>query len=340
MTKTVRFVVASSLSSVILSGCGGGGAGPIASAPPPVAAPAPTPAPSPAPPPAPPPPAFAAVPATIFREPLYNPQLTVLGKGWQYDYRPNIGGALNLRDTDTLKVSYDAASQTYLVTAPVAGSGTLMQTRAAESYPFPATIPADLSSSAPKNYCCATLAVEAADRPQSRYSYVSLVELYAPALASAEFTTIGYGTFGIAQATSAGEVPTTGTARYSGHVLGHFAGDSGATWIDGKARFDFDFARATLTGDLKVTMQCMMGCLYDPVAYTFANTVVARGADGFSGQLNTPGAPSAGSFIGIFAGPNAAELLSAFQMPFFNGDSRQWMNAGGAIVGKREQGAP
>jgi hypothetical protein len=119
-------------------------------------------------------------------------------------------------------------------------------------------------------------------------------------------------------------------------LFGHFAGDAGATWLEGKAQFDFDFTSAKLTGYLTAGVRCMMGCAYDDVIYQFTNTNFAPGSTTFGGQLTTPGAPTAGIFTGLFAGPGAIELLSQFRMPFFNPEYQRWMDAGGAIAAKRD----
>lgn len=285
------------------------------------------------------PPAFQPVVATIFPEPLYNPDLVVAGKGWQYDYVPNTGGTLNRRDADGLSVSYDQATNSYRITVPVAGSGTIMRTGEYTTYPYsyPSALPGfdgDPSNKNPTNYCCNTLSISAADLSQSRYSYVSFVDFYAPAPAESNLVTIAYGTFAVGQPTKPGEAPITGRATYSGDLFGHFAVDAGATWLEGKARFDFDFARALLSGDLTVGLRCVMGCTYDEVSYQFFQTNFTRGSTTFSGQLTTPGAPSTGTFSGHFAGLGAAELMAQFRLPFFNPEYQRWMDAGGAIAAK------
>lgn len=326
--------------AMMTSACGGSNSAGVASAPLPPPSLSSTPTPPPAPP-APTPPPYQPVAATIFSEPLYNADLAVAGKGWQHDYVPNIGGALNLRNADGFSISYDQGSKSYRITAPVSGSGTIMRTGEYSTYPFhyPTGLPgfpADPSSKNPTTYCCNALSILAADQPQSRYSYVSFVDFYAPAPAGSNLDTIAYGTFAVGQATKPGEVPVTGTATYSGNLFGHFAGDAGATWLEGGARFDFDFARASLSGGLTVGIRCMMGCAYDEVSYQFAQTNFTRGSTIFSGQLTTPGAPSAGTFSGLFAGPGAAELMSQFRIPFFNPEYQRWMDAGGAIAAKRD----
>lgn len=346
MNRTLRTFLLPVILASALSACGGGGAvtnGGLVTVAPPPPSPSPSPAPSPAPSPSPGPiiDPFEPVPATIFADPLYNPELTVLGNGWQYDYVPNTAGARNLREEDGLTITYDQATGTYLVTAPLAGSGTIMQTGERSTYPFhyPTGIsgfPADPTDKLPTNYCCNTLSISGSDQPGSRYSYVSFASLYASASTSSNLDTVAYGTFAVVQPTRAGDVPTVGTARYSGDMFGNLAGDSAATWIDGTAIFDFDFARGSLSGEMTVSTRCFMGCLYPDAKYTFTNTLFASGSTNFSGSLSTAGAPGNGSFSGIFAGPFANELAAEFEMPFLHPERQVWVTASGVIAGKRE----
>lgn len=322
-------------STLTLAACGSSGGGGIATYLPPVPTPSPTPIPSATPSPA--PPSFQPQVAEIFAEPLYNAELAVAGEGWQHEYVPNAAGSANVRDADGFTVSYDQARGVYLVTAPVAGTGTLFQISDGgvdEPERSFAGILADNAASATNQP--GSMRVYAANRPGSRYSYVSYAYLYADAQGTGGQRTIAYGAFGIAQPTRSGEVPTTGTAQYSGNLLGMFAGDAGATWVEGTSKFNFDFGLARLTGDLTVSMQCMMGCAYEEVIYRIADTQFARGGTTFSGILTATGAPSDGSFSGLFAGPGAVELMSQFELPFFNPEYQQWMTAGGVILGKRD----
>lgn len=324
-----------------LASCGGEG---ISSTPVPsvavAPAPAPTPAPVPAPPPAPPPssPPPTSKIATIFAEPLYNTDLAVVGKGWQFDYVPN-GSAppQNKRDSGPLNIRYDAPTKSYLVDIPLAGSGTLMQVEATGLSGDASTYGADPSNKAATTYCCATLSVMPADRPDSRYSYVSFLDLYASSAVGPALDTVAYGSFAVAQPTRAGDVPTTGKGRFTGDVFGTFTGDAYASWITGTAKLDFDFAAATLTGDLSMQIQCMMGCTYPGVVYSLSDTRFVRGGATFGGDLITGGAPARGNFSGLFAGPGAAELVAAFQTPFFNPEFQQWIDVRGVIAGKRNK---
>ena len=86
MRLSVLYVFVVATMSVLLSACGGGGSGTVASAPPPVAT-------DPAPTDGRPPKSFEMVPATIFAERLYNPDLNAgrrisarIRLGFQYEY--------------------------------------------------------------------------------------------------------------------------------------------------------------------------------------------------------------------------------------------------------------
>lgn len=338
-----RSMIASAALALCLAACGGGGGG-VSSTPPPVAAPptsgVPSPTPTPpsplTPPPSSTPPAVPQV-ATIFFEPLYNPALAVAGKGWQFDYVPNVEGARDIRDADSFSAHYDLASGSYRVSAPIAGSGTLYRIGGLDPDAMGTSFAATLADSATAaTGADASMRVLSSDQPGSRYSYTSFVYLYDDAPAGQDMRTVTYGAFGIAQPTRPGDVPTTGSARYNGDVIGHFAGDAGATWLSGTARFDFDFANASLTGDMALGIQCFMGCAYSSVNYRLADTRFTQGDTRFSGQLAIPGQPASGSFSGFFAGPGAVELLSAFRLSFFNPAYGQTMDAGGVILGKRE----
>lgn len=342
-----RSMIPSAALAFCLAGCGGGGGGEgVASTPPPPVAappasggsvsPAPTPTPTPAPAPTPTPPATAQV-ATIFPGPLYNPLLAVAGKGWQFDHVPNVTGAHDVRDADSFSASYDQASGSYRISAPVAGSGTLYRVGGLDPDIIGTSFAAAVADSATAaTGSAASMRILSSDQPASRYSYTSYAYLYADAPAERGMRTIAYGAFGIAQPTRPGDVPTTGSARYNGDVIGHFAGDAGATWLSGIARFDFDFARAALNGDMTLNVQCFMGCSFNSVNYLLADTHFTRGDTRFGGNLALAGQPPTGSFSGLFAGPGAVELMSAFRLSFFNPVYGQTMDAGGVILGKRQ----
>lgn len=258
----------------------------------------------------------------------------MLGKGWQFDYQIGAGQVSNRRVSEDLSIAYDPGTATYLITAPLAGSGTIIQKGDFQNWAFEPSFNADPSNNSPTDYCCNSLNISAAGREDSIYSYVSLVNLYATGSLDANTNTLAYGAFLLVQPTRPGEVPITGTASYSGNLIGYFDGDAMGTWLLGTSRFEFDFANAALTGDLKVEMVCFMGCRYSPVVYTLTETQFERGSTSFSGFLASGGAPSNGHFSGTFAGPKAVEMAAQFQLPFYNAEWQKWLTASGVILGK------
>ncbi|GFM31367.1 transferrin-binding protein-like solute binding protein [Novosphingobium sp. PY1] len=319
----------------LLAACGGGGSGGIASTPTPAPAPAQSPPADPEPPVA----QFAPKPAQIFTAPLYNDNLAVLGQAWEHEALPNssasLSNARNVREAGGFAVTYDATGGNYVMTAPIAGSGTVYQISDGGEFEPGASFAAVLADNA----------AEAAGKPGEMriwpaggsardFSYVSFAEFYASAPAGASLETVAYGSMAIIQPTRPGEVPTTGSASYHGFLVGFFGGDPGGSWVEGRSRLDFDFAKGSLSGELTARMVCMMGCAYDDQLYTLADTHFARGATEFGGSLMTAGAPSAGTFAGMFAGPDASELAAQFQLPFFNQDFHKWVPVSGVIIGK------
>ncbi|MGQ7830795.1 transferrin-binding protein-like solute binding protein [Altererythrobacter sp. Z27] len=332
MMSKGRTILSLTSTSLLLASCRSEGAPPVVSVPPPSPSPTPTPTPTPSPTPT----SFQPVPARIFVEPLYNEQLDLLGKGWQFNYQIGTGEVSNQRISEDLSISYDSETATYLVTAPLAGSGTIMQNGDYRKWTFEPSFPADPSIKSPSSYCCNSLDISAPGLSDSLYTYMSLVHLFASNALNANTNTTAYGAFVLIQPTKPGEVPITGTATYSGNLVGYFSGDAGATWLQGKSRFDFDFANATLAGDLTIAMACLMGCSYAPVVYTLTETKFTTGSINFSGSLASSGTASNGHFNGTFAGPNAVEMAAQFELPFYNPEWQKWLTASGAILGKRD----
>lgn len=336
--RFLRSLSAASTGAVacLLAGCGGGG---LASAPPPQAAPVPAPSPSPSPS-APIPPPFNPTAAKLFADPPQAPALAVAGKGWTADFEHghpwnSLG---NLENADGFAASYDAATGTYRVTVPKVATGTLFQVGAESDGGYgPRTgFAARIGQSAEEAAKMVNGAYAAtAGTASSPYSYVTYVGWYASDPITGTKESVSAGVFGVAQPTPQGAVPLTGTARYTGDVLGMISGNVGDV-LHGTAQWDFDFAAGTLSGSMKVTQLCGMGCLYDATFYDFANVDWQHGATSFSGKLRTVGAPGDGSFSGLFAGPRATELMAGFQAPYFDNSQGIWATAGGAMLGKRD----
>ena len=155
------------------------------------------------------------------------------------------------------------------------------------------------------------------------YSYTGIVQTVAGDTAVREVYGIG---------TPASGVPVTGSASYTAQIFG----TAGKYYFDNNGgHFDFDFAAGTLAG------------YFDPIAstandqdsyelgrYDFVQTVFS-GSQKFSGNLSHDGA-SAGSFSGLFTGPQAQELMGQWGLTFHDPVApATTLNASGLFIGKK-----
>lgn len=125
----------------------------------------------------------------------------------------------------------------------------------------------------------------------------------------------GFEAFGVA--TSAGAVPTTGSASYTAQLIGGDANTGNNTIsIGGTATLSFDFAGGTLAGHLDPTQGDGWGNIISMGRYDFVNTIYASGSTHFSGELSNPNFTALGSFDGSFTGPAAEELLGRWRIPY------------------------
>lgn len=113
-----------------------------------------------------------------------------------------------------------------------------------------------------------------------------------------------YAFFSQGKPTAISEIPTTGTATYSGHAVGVVEGASGTTvdFTTGNSTINVDFAAKTVSGTLNGWVDNNMPTV------TFTNATI-----------------SGNSFIGAkasgkFYGPNAAEVSGVVQKTAGNGD--------------------
>jgi hypothetical protein len=132
--------------------------------------------------------------------------------------------------------------------------------------------------------------------------------------------------------TAAGDVPVTGSASYSAELLGSSEGGYG---IGGDALLSFDFGAGTLSGKMTPTAIDGWGFAFSLGTYDFVETVYSAGSTNYSGHFTWNGS-TVGDFHGQFTGPNAAELIGAFNAPFvdpYNPGTIDTMH--GAWVGRR-----
>lgn len=322
-----RATAAAAMALAALSSCGGGGSGSGSTAAPgPVATGTPAPSPTPSPTPV----AFEPIEAQLFVDSLYNPDLVVGGHGWIAGLTPPVTPVPfeNVTVADALTVTYDAAAKAYRVTGPLIASGTLFQVSARQSSAaIAAAVAADKASA--KGLSQFSLSP---GEPNGRARYIAeLYAYYGPASLNQLF----FGAFAVAQPTKDAEAPASGTATYDGKLTGSFSQDPGGTGLEAEASFEIDFGKGTITGNFTPQVICMMGCSYPAEAtYTLAN-VHKTSASSFTGDITAPGAPAAGTFTAILAGPGAAELLMTVSFPFRNPEYDRWLTFGGYFVAKK-----
>jgi len=274
-----------------LAGCGGEGGYGLASTPPPPVTPTQTPTPTPTPPP-------AIIPATVSQ------QFTVVGSSHPFDgvSTPTFDGS------EQLQVRYVQSSNSYEVQLPHSATWGRI-----------AYLPIDGSPADPINYGGggAHLWLGAG------YQYSRIFEW------SGGGGLHGFEAIGIA--TTAGSVPVTGTATYSGELLGgtteSFGGD---TWdVRGTIGLSFNFGLGTLSGTIDPT-----AFVYSLGHLNFRDTVYATGSTSFSGKFDT-NLTGVNSFGGLFTGPNAQELIGNFAFPYKSPIDGQTYQADGAFVGAK-----
>jgi len=282
--------------AVALAGCGGGG-GYMASIPPPPMTPTPTPTPTPAPSPAPSP---AIIPAATTSQQFAAFGATHSSSG---DRTPRLDAS------EQLQVRYVQSSNSYEVQLP--GSQAWAGISLLTSGPFP-NVAGDT----------AYLWLR-----EGGYQYSRLFQW-----ADKNSTVFGHEAVGMA--TPASGVPLTGSASYSGQLLG-YTSEYQATLaddfpVDGSIDLLFNFGVGSLSGSIKPNLH--QGYATDPL--NFRDTVYSKGSTTFSGRFDTT-VPGVNSFSGLFTGPSAQELIGNFAFPYRSPVDGKTYQADGAFIGAK-----
>jgi hypothetical protein len=308
MRKTLALLLIS-VGNFALSACGGGGGGSAAlSTPPP-----------------PPPPPSAAV--TIFQNPSPGEYVSmgasISGPGGNLDTysTPTAFGAVSTLDADQVQVRYNSGGY-YEIKMPAADWDRLVHYKglsnptSANNYFQPEGVAQNLG-----------YLVTSASR-NSGYQYSELA-----GWGSAAASRWGFVAFGVP--TASGNVPVTGSASYNGVIAGSadvmipdlLYGGYVTSPISGTVALNFDFGSGTLGGSMTAMMDTTnLG------TFTFRDTVFSVGSTAYSGAFDTSVAGQ-NFFLGQFTGPNAAETVGAWALPFvFGGQDHQ---AFGAWIGKK-----
>lgn len=310
MAQYPRLMIVSSLVLAIgLAGCGGGGGGSsIVSTPPPP------------PPPLPPPPQSPSIvtAATSSQE--------FATKGASYTSPSATYGRLvvsspSMADDAQLNVRYNAASRTYEIQLP------------ADSVWQPIALQASYPSDP-------NLFLYRAGSPdhvgvfdhRSNLQHSALLEWFSD-------TASGYSAIGIA--TLPGSVPITGSASYTGSILGASSETTFNTWeavwfpgtITGAINLSFNFGSGSLSGNINPTLY-LDYTSYTLPSLSFTNTVYSSGSTEFFGAFATA-LSGRNSFSGLFTGPRAEELIGNFAFPYASPKDGATEQAAGAFVGRR-----
>ena len=280
---------------IALAGCGGGMGGASG-----VAS-------TPPPPTSPSAPLPTQSPATIIPAATTSQQFAGMGAthSVEGDQTPRIDGG------EQLQVRYVSSSNSYEVQLPHS------ETWAGISY-------LATSGPAPINYGGDTAHLWLRGGP---YQYSRLFEW-----SDNHSTIFGHEAIGIP--TPAEGVPVSGTANYSGQILGYTSeyqanlADDFA--VDGTIQFSFDFGLGSLSGSISPNLH--QG--YASVPLNFRDTVYSTGSTTFSGKFDTNVA-GVNSFSGLFTGPNAQELIGNFAFPYQSPIDGKTYQADGAFVGGR-----
>jgi hypothetical protein len=277
-----------------LAGCGGDGGYGIASTPPPPATPKPTPTPTPAP-----------TPPQIIPAATTSQQFAVAGSAHSY---AGIG-APRMDAIDQLQVRYVQSANSYEVQLPHSEAWSA------------------ISFTTPGCGCEGYGGDTAFMWLRSRgYQYSRLIDW------SDRFMT-NYGYEAVGVATPLGGIPTTGTASYSGEILGQSSEFNSGLSVYGGIEMSFDFGAGSLSGSVDPYLEPTDYPIHI-AAIGFRDPVYSTGSTTFSGKFDT-NLPGLNSFSGLFTGPNAQELIGNFAFPYKSPIDGKTYQADGAFVGAK-----
>ena len=137
----------------------------------------------------------------------------------------------------------------------------------------------------------------------------------------------------IGMATPAVGIPLTGSATYSGQLLGQTAenhSDGTDLPVDGSIVLSFNFGLGSLSGSISPNLHQ----LFSLGTINFSDTVYSTGSTTFSGRFDTNVA-GVNSFSGLFTGPNAQELIGSWALPYQSPIDGKTYQADGAFVGAK-----
>lgn len=303
MRRTIwtNLLLTCAISSLAACGGGGGGGPGFASTPPP-------------PPPPPPPPNYV----DIFPAVTTSTEFAVVGN--------EACAGCSAIQTSGFAVRFDAASGAYIIDLPSYDPGKFDSQSETSSY-----WGGQIQVNNEGTQTLLSVLKPLPGNPEIELTYTTMGAFY-----DYEFgCCITFGDLAFGMATPDGSVPVSGTAAYDGLLSGH---TDGAEPIGGTVSMDFDFGAGTLAGTMDPILFRLNGSSVSLGQYNFVNTVFGIGSTTFSGGLSRSGAPSLGSFNGLFTGPAAQELMARWAAPYLNPDSSQWSDMFGVWVAKKDGG--
>ena len=312
-------------STLTLCACGGGGGSnglAVQPLPPPPAPPPPT-----SPPPL-PPGAIGLTKDGSFA--VYAVQATgVFNSNWFPQ------GPVALDPDPDVQFSYSAADDRYTISVPGRAEGTLVASQGngswnGDTWTNISSTFSRVTQGSSGGPLQADYYVTLSYTPQSTYKHTGWGEWRATALQSNGLSNDNHGYFTYGVPTAAGDVPTTGSATYSGLLSGL---TSNARDVYGDVTLSFDFGLGTLSGSMRPQVSDGWD-LYSLGTYTFRNTVFGVGSRTFSGSFDIPGGSAGGSFAGQFTGPAAAELMAQWQAPYQDPVSQTSETMAGVWIGR------
>jgi hypothetical protein len=300
LARKGRFASITSLAIVALAlaSCGDGGGG-VNSLPTP--APSPTPSPSPTPTP-------TSTPNDDLISPLTSENFKNSASVGTISVSNATGGAVASGTATTLRVSYDAASQSYALT-----DGSFSQTFS--------KVDIDPSQSNTKvtTYKVAsgkttdflTLSNAGTAAGQTRYVGAGFWQRETDGSASTDgrFDAFTYGV-----QTAAANMPRTGTASYAVQLLGASTLGTSINALAGSGRLDADFASGAIAAQVGYSETDLTTGSTNYGGVLSASAMIASGTNGFSGHLSfniTPEPPTT-EIHGAFYGPDASEVGASF----------------------------
>jgi hypothetical protein len=277
-----------------LAGCGGDGGFGVASTPPPPVTPTPTPTP--------------ATPPPIIPAATTSQQFAAVGASHPFDIVD--GDQRTLLDAgDQLQVRYVASSNSYEIQGPHSATWTVISFLSADP-----TEPINWAGSGAHLWL-----------RSGSYQYSRLFEW-------AGYNSI-YAHEAIGVATPAGGVPVSGSASYSGQLLGFTPenhSDGTDLSVEGSILLAFNFGAGSLSGSITPNLHQ----LFSLGTISFRDTVYSTGSTTFSGKFDTDVA-GANSLSGLFTGPNAQELIGNWALPYKSPIDGLTYQADGAFVGAK-----